>query len=282
MSQTGTHIIMDKVIQQAIEEGIPLVCLHPISNYGDLLNIPLLNKYFRRNYCYASYHYLNDVPKNVNIFMGAGTLIGYIVPVEWFRNRNITFLGTGAIVRTGQTNVFNSCHGFVRGPISEAITGVPYISDLLMLVNQVFITPSSRGNRQDRTAIVIDKFSGDYQFDLPNEDRFHVAPITEADLENINRRIATASYVVTDRLHVAISAEVFKIPWVIWNHKQGDLIDHFEKFHDWAESVGKSEFIIDNVHNVKRVFDNNDFRNSAEKIEAIDNRLRELLTADVR
>ena len=278
MRRTGTPIIMDKIIQQAIEDGIPLVCLHSISNYGDLLNIPLLNKYFRTNYCYASYQYLNDVPESVNIFMGAGTLIGYIVPLEWFRNRHITFLGTGAIVRTGQTKVFNDCHGFVRGPISEAITGVPHISDLLMLVNQVFSTPSPR---EDRTAIVIDKCNGDCQFDLPHEDRFHVAPITEADLESINRRIASATYVVTDRLHVAISAEVFKIPWVIWNHKQGDLIDHFEKFYDWAESIGKAKFIIDNARDVKRVFDNHDFRNSAEKIKAIDNRLRELLAAGV-
>uniref|UniRef100_A0A6M3K9Z8 Putative polysaccharide pyruvyl transferase family protein n=1 Tax=viral metagenome TaxID=1070528 RepID=A0A6M3K9Z8_9ZZZZ len=268
---------MDKAIEEVLKKGTPLVCIHPIPNYGDLLNIPIVTALLGRDAAFGSYQMLTEVPKDVNIFIGIGTLVGYIIPTEWFRNRKVTFLGTGAVERPMDRSVFNSAQGFVRGPVSAQTTGLPAGGDLAMLLHTVYPAKTFAKNRKEKTAVVIDKFDSPYLLDLPNQDKFSAFNVKVDGLLGIYERIASATMVVTDRLHVATTAELCHIPWILWDHEGGDLYTHHEKFKDWASSIDKEKFITQSLHNIEVIKDNTDFSASDNQIKELRGEIKQWL-----
>lgn len=48
----------------------------------------------------------------------------------------------------------------------------------------------------------------------------------------------------------------------MWNHHQGDLADHSEKFLDWGQQVRKADFVITEERDLSKVVQNTYFEAS--------------------
>lgn len=243
------------------------VYFYPIPNYGDLLNIPIF-----KHYCGAEvlpYQQMEDGKG----FMGIGTLAGYVIPDEWFDNREITFLGTGGV----GTKLKGKHKGFARGEISAAKLGVPCVGDVGLLIDRVF---NGEIARVDRTAVVLDKtpvaplatriFTALSENDLPLPCAFSAFNTSVPEVYGF---IAKARYVITDRLHVATTAEALKIPWLIFNHGNGDLAKTPDKFLDWADTIDKGRFVV-NPLEVGLIKENTDFEKSEIQKDRLEKELR--------
>ena len=115
---------MKPEIAEAIETNKPILCFHHIQNYGDFLNVMFFRKLFARDICFVDCKTIAEVPPNIRVYMGVGTLIGYILPDHFFKDRRITFLGTGAVALVRSTEFFRAGDGFTRGLLSETVTGI--------------------------------------------------------------------------------------------------------------------------------------------------------------
>lgn len=90
---------MKSELAEAMIRNFPLFCYHHIPKYGDFLNVLLFRKIFGHDIYFLYRTALAEVPPDVRVFMGVGTLIGYIFPEHFIKGRKITFLGTGAVAR---------------------------------------------------------------------------------------------------------------------------------------------------------------------------------------
>jgi hypothetical protein len=251
---------MKPEIAEAIASNKPILNFHHIQNYGDFLNVMFFRKLFGRDICFVDCKAIAEIPPDVRVFMGIGTLIGYILPDNFFRGRRITFLGTGAVARVRSNEFFRACDGFTRGLLTETVTGVKAGGDPFLLLDRVL--DFRRKTPQDSTAAFVNKYNRVFHLKLPKP-VLHKS--TVQDLEGITKVyeiLAQSRYVVTDRLHIAVTAESMHVPWVLWNHRQGDLADHSEKFLDWAHYVKKADFVVTEERDLGKVVQNTDFEYS--------------------
>lgn len=248
---------MKPELAEAIATGKPIFCFHHIQNYGDFLNVLFFRKLFDREICFIDCKTIAEVPPDVRVFMGVGTLIGYILPDRFFKGRKITFLGTGAVARVRSTEFFRACNGFTRGLLSQTVTGIRAGGDPFLLLDRVL--DFRRKDIDDCTAAFVNKYNRVFHVKLPKP-ALHMSTVRDAQgITAVYEVLARSRYVVTDRLHIAVTAESMHVPWVLWNHRQGDLADHSEKFLDWAQQVGKAEFVVTEEGDLSKVTQNTNF-----------------------
>lgn len=248
---------MKPEIADAIAKNKPILCFHHIQNYGDFLNVMFFRKLFGREICFVDCKAIAEIPPDVRVFMGVGTLIGYILPDQFFRDRKITFLGTGAVARVRSTEFFRACDGFTRGLLSETVTGIKAGGDPFILLDRVL--DFRRKEADDTTAAFVNKYNRVFHVQLPKPALYKSAAQDAQSVAQIYEILAKSRYVVTDRLHIAVTAESMHVPWVLWNHRQGDLADHSEKFLDWAQQVKKADFIVTEEKDLSKVVQNTNF-----------------------
>jgi hypothetical protein len=248
---------MKPEIVEAIAARRPILCFHHIQNYGDFLNIFFFRKLFGEEVCFVDCKTIATIPPDVRVFMGIGTLIGYILPDHFFNGRKITFLGTGAVARVRSNEFFHTCSGFTRGLLSETVTGIKAGGDPFLLLDRLL--DFRRKETEDTTAAFVNKYNRIFHVQLPKPTLFKSAVQDIQGVLQIYEIMAKARYVVTDRLHIAVTAESMHVPWVLWNHRQGDLADHSEKFLDWAQHVKKADFIVTEEKDLSKVVQNNNF-----------------------
>lgn len=247
------------------------IVMHPIPNYGDLINIPLLTHYLKATR-FTTYH---KIPVGEKAIIGCGTLIDYIIPAKWFQERECTFVGTGANLFHQPIRIKGK--GFVRGWLSHQKTGLRPLGDIGLLVDRVFRpSPIKTG----KTLLVIDKYLGEVESPLfEGAELGSLFPVSIPDLEAVFQKISEASHVITDRLHIAMTAEALGIPWVIWNHGKGDIAQTPYKFIDWAGTIGKERFCISRVEDLEIMETNTHFFISLKQKEALEEELRNICDA---
>ena len=246
------------------------IVIHPIDNFGDLLNIPLLNYYF------------DDMPefesckevKPGKVFVGMGTLIDYIIPLDWFNDKQIVFLGTGSAQK--EQNFTGPAGGFVRGKLTETKMGVEALGDLGILIDRIYGFPTKK---RKQTAVVIDKSEESnliIKTTLPEPKMLTAYCKNIMQVRDFYDVVSSCDFIITDRLHVATTAEAIQTPWVIWNHGRGDLAQTPDKFLDWAGMIGKERFIIDDLSNINIIYENTDFTKSKEQKEILEDALSKI------
>jgi len=265
---------MKPELAEAIRSNKPILCFHHIQNYGDFLNVVYFRELFGRDICFVDCKAIAEVPPDVRVFMGVGTLIGYILPDHFFKGRKITFLGTGAVARVRSTEFFGACNGFTRGPLSETVTGITAGGDPFLLLDRVLAF--RRKQTEDSTAAFVNKYNRVFHLRLPKPTLHKSTVHGFQGITEIQQILAKSRYVVTDRLHIAVTAESMHIPWVLWNHRQGDLADHSEKFLDWAQGVKKARFIVTEEKDLSKVVENTDFEVSEAQKDPLLEKLRTL------
>ena len=254
-------------IAEAIGTKKPILCFHHIQNYGDFLNVMFFRKLFGREICFVDCKTIAEIPRDTRVYMGVGTLIGYILPDDFFLGRKITFLGTGAVARVRSTEFFRQCNGFTRGPLSETVTGIAAGGDPFLLLDRVL--DFRRKQTDNSTAAFVNKYNRVFHLRLPKPTLHKSIAHDVQAVFQIYEILAKSRYVVTDRLHIAVTAESMHIPWVLWNHRQGDLADHSEKFLDWAQGVKKAAFIVTQESDLSKVVENTDFEVSEMQKDAL-------------
>jgi FkbM family methyltransferase len=228
-------------------------------NFGDLLNIPILRHYF------GDIEFKNEIWPHSRVLVGIGTLIGYIVPDEWYLDKDVTFLGTGS--RDTGKKVDLKAKGFVRGKLTEQKTGLPALGDIGILVDRIYnIDMERRG-----IGVCLDKTDKRLSFG-----EYFTAWVGESDLYNVCKNIASREYVITDKLHVAVAAESYHVPWVLVNHGDKTLSRTPDKFRDWAEMIGKERFIIKDLDDWEIVKGNTDFTESEKQKVILDAELKRI------
>jgi hypothetical protein len=242
---------------------ITIVC-HLNLNFGDLLNYPIFQHYVKGvKYRVIPWQALGDIDE---VYLGIGTLPGFHLPREWFEGKKVTLLGTGTRYFDDEWGGLN-WNGFVRGSLSEKKLGLPGIGDLGLLSDRVFTRPKQR---EDYTLVELDHLwiNGVTPTvrDVPNPQMMQtVRAVATIGTYGIFRLIAGARYVVTDRLHFAITAESVGVPWVIYDHNQGGLPAVPHKFKDWTSTIGKEKFIIYDLDDTGIVEENTDFEKSSKR-----------------
>ena len=206
------------------------------NNYGDLLNIDLFNHFFG-DVVYESVLDIWESPEPQ--FAGIGTLIDFIAPAENFLRTKLIFLGTGSAHFDKKVDLSHQ-DGWVRGKRSSYKTGLPYIGDTALLIDKVY----GKVNRQEQACVILDWIKEDIYdcLGLPSV-RYRSEPITYYEVPLVFSQIAKSSYVITDRLHVAVTAESLRIPWLLYAHN--DRLR--DKFIDWAEPLNKIWFVVDKI-----------------------------------
>jgi len=246
----------------------PAVFMFPTTNFGDLLNVPILTHYLGEG---VEFTHPAEIKPGRRIIVGIGTLVDYLTAPEWFIGKDITFMGTGSSKKDVKINI--PAKGFVRGKLTEAKIGVKALGDIGILIDRVFGAPNTE---RDKTGIVLDKTEKDVQIDLPDQDRFTAQGISASQLLGVYLRIARCKYIITDRLHVASTAEALHIPWIIWNHGDGDLKRTPDKFADWAGMIGKERFVIKDMADFGIIKENTDFSASEEQKDILEAAIQEI------
>lgn len=244
------------------------VVIHPIDNFGDLLNVPLLNYYFEDSLDFVSCKEAGTG----KVLMGLGTLIDYIIPLEWFENREVVFLGTGSA--RPERHFTGAAGGFVRGKLTEAKMGVKGLGDLGILIDRIYGFPT---HKRKQTGMVIDKSGEDnlvVKTNLPEPKMLTAYCKNVMQVRDLYDALAECDFIITDRLHVATTAEAIETPWLLWNHRRGDLIQTPDKFLDWAGMIGKERFVVDDLANVNIIYENTDFQRSKEQKQVLEDTLR--------
>jgi len=206
------------------------------NNYGDLLNIDLFNHLLGE----VVYESVLDIwESHQPQYVGVGTLIDFIAPAENFLRTKLIFLGTGAAHFDKKVDLSHQ-GGWVRGKRSSCKTDLPYIGDPALLIDRVY----GKVNRQERVCVILDWIKED----IPNclglpAVRYCADPISYYEVPLVFSKIAKSAYVITDRLHVAVTAESLGIPWLLYAHN--DRLR--DKFLDWAEPLDKSEFVVSKI-----------------------------------
>lgn len=200
-------------------------------NFGDELNGWLWEKIFP------------DIKtKSINsTFIGIGTILDK--RINKIKNKKIIF-GTGIRSIKNLPNFDNSWDiRFVRGPLSakaikQYFKSIKYICDSALCVGLLkwkYITK--------------DKFIGfiphyytalDYNCTLiSNESGMHYIDPTQ-DVETVIKEIRRCKLVVTEAMHGAIIADIFRVPWLRVNmyscKKESMEVSNF-KWADWGESL---------------------------------------------
>jgi len=256
------------------EEFGPTLAEQPVAlqvigtNFGDLLNIPILKHYFGGGLKFLT---INEIKPKSKVLVGAGTLIGYTMPTDWYLDKDITFLGTGS--RNAEEKVSIPAKGFTRGKLTEGKTGVKALGDIGILIDRVYGVPDTK---RDRTGIVLDKTDKEVQVDLPNPDRFTAHKLAVTQLPEMYNRIAGCQYIITDRLHVAVVAESLHISWILWNHGDKTLSRTPDKFVDWAGMIGKERFVIEDIANLSIIKENTDFSASEKQKDTLESAIQEV------
>jgi len=244
-------------------------------NYGDCLTIDIMP--------YASgvncnfYHWAN-VPSDRMICLGIGTLVDYIIRLSWFRDRDVILLGTG-------TNNFGSpveakFRGFARGELSAQRLGVEAIGDMGILADRVM---GRVKEVKEQTILclgekaVTDDIKKVVSEVLPDVRNYNCnAAMAVGGTRMTYRDIASSRYVVTDKLHYAMTAEAVGNPWVIYHHHEGTLFEQPLRFNDWADMIGKSKFIISDLSQLGIIKENNNFEKSEKQKDKLIKRTMEL------
>jgi len=203
--------------------------------------------------------------------VGAGTLVGYTMPTEWYLDKDITFLGTGS--RNAEEKVNIPAKGFTRGKLTEEKTGIEALGDIALLIDRVYGVPTTK---RDKTGIVLDKTDKELQTDLPNQLCFTADGLSVSRLPEMYNRIAGCQYIITDRLHVAVVAESLHIPWVLWNHGDKTLSRTPHKFVDWAGMIGKERFVVEDIANIDTIKENTDFSASEKQKDILETAIQKV------
>jgi hypothetical protein len=229
---------------------------HHISNYGDALNIVVF-PHFLGDIDFIKY---DEVQPGSTVFIGIGTLIGYIISKkiwqEWDYLGIVPIcLGTGGIEYEDRIILKE---GFVRGPLTASKTGLPAKGDPAMLLEDIW---SARRQPDGSTLVIVDKST----LDVPNAKSLTATIDSIENIKQLYNEIAKASYIITDRLHVATTAESLGIPWVIYKHGRGDISKTPDKFLDWATPLRKMKFIVENRDDIGIIEENIDFNESTQQ-----------------
>ena len=243
-------------------------------NLGDLLNFPIFHYYLEdKQFLIISLEYLK---KEKEIYLGIGTLPDLHLPYDWFRDKQVTLLGTGTRYFDQKWTGLN-LKGFARGKLSEQKLGLPGLGDLGLLADRVF------GRTDLKTDVTLAEFDHLImtnhqlpQMDLPNIKLIStVRSIVTIGTMGIYKLIHTSRYVVTDRLHFAVLAEASEVPWVIYDHGEGGLTAVPQKFIDWASTIGKEKFVVTKPEDIGIVIENTDFEQSARQKDILEKALYE-------
>lgn len=242
-------------------------------NYGDYLNwiIPSL---FTGGFTLCHW---GNAPEGETLYLGIGTLVDYIIPVEWFKKRDVILLGTG-------TNNFDKpfdakVRGFARGRLSGRRLGVDGVGDLGILIDRLF---ADKVERKDYLLLTFSNLKVTEDIISSVKDIARPRPydatvgLVGYGIAGIYNAIAGSRYVVTDKLHSAMTAEATKTPWVIYDHPEV-FLRHGPRFQDWADTIGKSRFIISDLSQAHIIEENNNFEQSEKQKDKLIQRVKELI-----
>lgn len=248
-------------------------CMEP--NFGDCFNLSVMPYLFGDD-CHL-YHW-RGLPEG-KIYLGLGTLVDYMIRLGWLRDRDVTLLGTGT--NNFGTPAGKEFKGFARGELSAKRLGVKAVGDLGILMERVYGVSSGK---DDRVLFTL----GEKKTTEDMDDYLKgLAPVCPYDCNvamsiggaiGTYRDIATSKYIVTDKLHYAVAAEASRIPWVIYNHREGTLFEQPLRYYDWADMIGKSKFIIDDLSHVGIIEDNTNFDRSEQQKDELERSVKELIS----
>jgi succinoglycan biosynthesis protein ExoV len=199
-------------------------------NFGDDLNEILWKDLFPN---------INDIAPNEAI-LGIGTLQGIHIPSSY---KKVHVFGTGAYDSPafdwlGKNNfVFH----FVRGPLTEKRWG---LSGKKLTDGAILLMHSSLKNIQPKTTKKIgfiphhssDKWA-DYERILSDTDIEYISTLGTNSVTNFIAQVKGCDYIITEALHGAIIADLFRKPWV--SISTGAQVYDF-KWNDWCQSLNLS------------------------------------------
>lgn len=245
-------------------------------NYGDSFNLSVM-PYLMGDRCQL-FHW-RATPSNIPVYLGIGTLIDYMIRLGWLRGREVILLGTGT--NNFGTPIGMSFGGFARGKLSAERLGVDAVGDLGILVDRVYGKPTKRDERllltmgeKHITNDIVDSL----KCISPNIARCDAnVAMALGGARGTYEAIATSQYIVTDKLHYAMTAEAVGIPWLIYHHHEGTLFEQPLRFNDWADMIGKSQFIISDLSQADIIKENNNFDRSEKQKDELEQRVRDLI-----
>jgi hypothetical protein len=208
-------------------------------NFGDSISPLLVSALSGREVVYGDIY---------NCELAAvGSILDKIVAKQWKRLlrlklHTIKIWGSGSfgpdrIARYGKLDIFA-----VRGPLTRDAMGLNssmVLGDPGLLVDRLI----SRPEKVFRWGIiphVVDREHGvvrEMNLATPHS---CVINLADPDLLATARTIASCDYIISSSLHGLIAADSFGIP-SLWMRLSGDVFGGDWKFHDYFQSVGRSE-----------------------------------------
>ncbi|WP_254412299.1 polysaccharide pyruvyl transferase family protein [Dyadobacter diqingensis] len=85
----------------------------------------------------------------------------------------------------------------------------------------------------------------------------YISPHAELGIDHILTEIASSKLIITEAMHGAIIADIFRIPWhrIVFStpHNEGGMVSEF-KWNDWMQSVGLKNIDVSQVKLYRKPF----------------------------
>jgi succinoglycan biosynthesis protein ExoV len=95
----------------------------------------------------------------------------------------------------------------------------------------------------------------------------YISPHAELGIDHILSEIASSKKIITEAMHGAILADIFRIPWhrLVFStpHNEGGMVSEF-KWNDWMNSVGLKNIEATQVKHYRRPFLHNWIKNATK------------------
>jgi succinoglycan biosynthesis protein ExoV len=168
-----------------------------------------------------------------SIFIGIGTLLNDKVP----KLPKKFVMGSGVGYGSGLPAIDRNWNFyFVRGPLSSKALGIPTnyaVSDGAILLRTLTWKEEPKQHKVSYMPHCLSASIGDWGSLL---NRVGINYINPSDsIENVLSNIQRSEMIITEALHGAIIADLFRVPWIATRSNKS-ILDI--KWHDWCSSVG--------------------------------------------
>jgi succinoglycan biosynthesis protein ExoV len=205
-------------------------------NFGDDLNNWLWPQFF------GSFNESSETA-----FLGIGSILFNNFPAlrEYDNSKKIVF-GTG-IRPTNQIFKLDENWDikFVRGPLSSAcLDKIEYISDAAYAIGLTHSYKKLLSSEKKYEVSVMPYFKSveyvDWERICSKLGYNYISPLSETNIEKTLTQISETKYLITEAMHGAIVADIFRVPWhrFIFStpYTEGSTVSEF-KWLDWQSSI---------------------------------------------
>ncbi|MCL2596415.1 MAG: polysaccharide pyruvyl transferase family protein [Paludibacter sp.] len=220
-----------------------------INNFGDDLNTWLWPKIFKRD----KIANCNNTP----YFLGIGSILNKPFVERHNLTSNVKKYIFGAGVSGFNANIYEIMDTtwdirFLRGPLSSIVLGNKhkYITDAAYAIRQINIFEEIKNTKKKYKVSIMPHFKSVRYIDwqsICSELGFHyISPIVKSDdVEFILSEISASEMLITEAMHGAILADIFRVPWhrFVYDIYRTDGAEYTEfKWNDWLYSIGMHKY----------------------------------------